>query len=249
MLRKYNFFLKQIKYDFLIFLREPFFALPILLLPALFFVIYAEIYSRPGVDIASFGNYIPMYVLLISFLTVFFNIGLQSVSDRETGVYKRIIISPTNIFFIVGTYVVRGVIISIVGLIEMFVIAKFVYGIPLTDQMALFVFIFILIVGIMLLLSLSLHGFFKNSRQVVPFTILSFQYVLFASGMMFPIEQVPAALRYFVYMNPVYHMNQVLVSIWNATSMGIVNVLALLAVIAICVFILSIQKRASLDYQ
>ena len=32
---------KQFKYDLIIFFREPFFALPILLLPGLFFIIYA----------------------------------------------------------------------------------------------------------------------------------------------------------------------------------------------------------------
>ena len=121
------------------------------------------------------------------------------------------------------------------------------FHIPLTDNIVVFFLVFLVIVVIMMLLSLALHGFFKNSRQVMPFTILGFQYVLFASGMIIPVEQMPGALKYIVYINPVYHMNQILVRIWYHLSPDIVNVLALAAWTAVCLILIRLQKGFATD--
>ncbi|WP_427338059.1 ABC transporter permease [Caloranaerobacter sp. DY30410] len=239
---KYSFFRKQVKYDFLIFFREPLFAFPILFIPAFFFIVFTSMYASYG-DVRSFQQYVPIYSILISFLTIFFNIGMQSVADRELGVYKRIIISPTNIYFIVATYIVRGVVISFVGLIEMLLIANLGFGIPISDNLFVFILVFLIMIGIMLLMSLTLHGFFKNSRQVVPFTVLVFQYVLFASGLMFPVERLSKALQYFVFANPVYHMDRIAISIWENKVPNVANILALVVTIVICILLLLVQKN------
>lgn len=241
-MKRYSFFIKQIKYDLFIFLREPFFALPIMLLPAIFFYIYTRMYANSA-DVMTFGQYIPAYALLISFLTIFFNIGIQIVTDKELGVYKRIMISPANLYFMVATYVVRGVLISFVGLTEIILLAKIGFGIPLTENLLAFIFTFLILIGVMLLFSLSLHGFFKNSKQVLPFTIIMFQYVLFASGMLAPVHSLPKFMRVLVYINPIYHMNRIAVSVWEKTNVGGINVLALLIVCFICSIFVVIQRR------
>ena len=88
---------KQFWYDLIIFFREPFFALPILLLPGLFFVIYAGSMAKSYANIEGFAQYIPMYMILISFLTVFFNIGTQYVTDKQSGIFKRLLLSPISL--------------------------------------------------------------------------------------------------------------------------------------------------------
>lgn len=238
---------KQFKYDLVIFFREPFFALPILLLPGIFFVVYAGSMAKEYDDISSFAQYIPMYMILICFLTVFFNIGTQYVTDKQCGIFKRMIISPISLFNLVLTYSLRGLLVSILGFFEMVLISKFVFHIPLTDNMFLFFLAFILVVMIMMLLSLSLHGFFKNSRQIMPFTIIGFQYVLFASGMIMPVEKMPLFMQYLVYINPVYHMNQVLIRVWFREQQKIENILALVAWVVLCMVFVRIQKGLSTD--
>jgi ABC-type multidrug transport system permease subunit len=238
---------KQVKYDLIIFFREPFFALPILLLPGVFFILYAGMYAKNGMDVDTFGSYIPMYMLLISFLTVFFNIGTQYVTDREIGIIKRLAISPIKIYNVVLTYVIRGLLISIMGFFEMIILSAVVFRIPLSKNMLIYFLSFCVMVGIMMMLSLSLHGFFKNSRQVTPFTIIIFQYVLFASGMLMPVENMVLPLRILVYFNPVYHMNQVLMKVWYGQWFDIANVAALAVVIAICCVIFKIQKQFKTD--
>ena len=238
---------KQFWYDLVIFFREPFFALPILLLPGVFFVIYAGSMAKDAASIAGFAQYLPMYMILISFLTVFFNIGTQYVTDKQSGIFKRLLLSPISLFNVVLTYSLRGLLISILGFFEMIVIAVFVFKIPMSSHMVLFFFTFLVTVIIMMLLSLTLHGFFKNSRQVMPFTIIGFQYVLFASGMIMPVENMPVVLRYFVYANPVYHMNQILVRVWYGAPQQMMNIVALAIWVVICLVLIQFQKGFATD--
>lgn len=238
---------KQFWYDLVIFFREPFFALPILFLPGLFFVVYAGAMAKSYGNIDGFAQYIPMYMILISFLTVFFNIGTQYVTDKQSGIFKRLIISPISLFNLVLTYSLRGILISVLGFFEMIAIAKFIFKIPLSDNMIMFFLAFLASVVVMMLLSLTLHGYFKNSRQVMPFTILGFQYVLFASGMIMPVDKMPKAMQYMVYINPVYHMNKILVRVWYRADLEVVNILALAAWVAVCFILIRFQKGFATD--
>lgn len=233
---------KQFWYDLVVFFREPFFALPILLLPGVFFVVYAGSMAKSMPDISSFAQYIPMYMILICFLTVFFNIGTQYVTDKENGIFKRLLLSPISLFNLILTYSLRGLLISILGYFEMIAIAVFVFHIPLGENMVMFFLSFVAIVMIMMLLSLSLHGFFKRSRQVMPFSIIGFQYVLFASGMVMPVENMPKVMQYLVYINPVYHMNQILIRVWYQVEQNISNILGLAAWVAVCLLLIRFQK-------
>lgn len=238
---------KQFWYDLVIFFREPFFALPILVLPGLFFVVYAGSMAKSYSNIDGFAKYIPMYMILISFLTVFFNIGTQYVTDKQSGIFKRFLLSPISLFNLVLTYSLRGILISVLGFFEMIAIAVFVFKIPLSEDMVKFFVAFLIVVVIMMLLSLTLHGFFKSSRQVMPFTILGFQYVLFASGMIMPVEKMPIAIQYLVYINPVYHMNKVLIRVWYQAQQDIVNILALAAWVIGCLVLIRFQKGFATD--
>ena len=130
---------------------------------------------------------------------------------------------------------------------EMLAIAVFVFNIPLGENMLLFFLSFIVIVMIMMLLSLTLHGFFKNSRQAMPFTIIGFQYVLFASGMIMPVENMAKFMQVLVYINPIYHMNQVLINVWFMERPQLVNLLALLGWILVCIVLIRIQKGFAVD--
>lgn len=238
---------KQVWVDLLIFFREPFFALPILFLPGLFFVVYAGAMAKSAASMEGFGQYIPIYMVLVVFLTVFFNIGMQYVTDKQSGIFKRLLLSPIRLSNLVLTYAIKGMLISVLGFIEMTAIAALVFRIPLSEHMPAVFLAFVIIAAVMMLISLSLHGFFKNTRQQMPVAIIGFQYVLFASGMILPVEQMPKILQYLVYINPVYHMNLVLLRVWFGRPQNWVNLLALAAWVALSLVFLWIQKRRPMD--
>ena len=238
---------KQFWVDLLIFFREPFFALPILFLPGLFFIVYAGAMAKNAASLEGFGQFIPIYMILVVFLTVFFNIGMQYVTDKQNGIFKRLLLSPIRLSNLVLTYALKGMLISVLGFFEMVAIAALVFHIPLSDHMAMVFLAFLIIAAIMMLISLSLHGFFKNTRQQMPVAIIGFQYVLFASGMFLPVEQMPKILQYLIYVNPVYHMNLVLLRVWFGKPQKWVNLLALAAWVALSLVFLWIQKRRAAE--
>lgn len=239
--------IKLCKYDFIVFFREPFFALPILVLPGLFFFIFMKIFSAQLGGAENFGPYIPIYALLISFLVLFFNIGLQYVTEKERGIHKRLVLSSVSIYQIIFTYVIRGVLLSLLGFVEILLIGVAVFKTEITDHMVLFVFTFIIIIGITLLFSLSTHNLFKNSRQVLPYTIIMFQYVLFGSGLMFPTDSIPSYLKFLVDINPFYHMKEVLLGVWNWTGVDIINVVYLIFIVLLCFGLIYLKSRSK-DY-
>ncbi len=238
---------KQFWIDLLIFFREPFYALPILFLPGLFFVIYAGAMAKSAASLAGFAQFIPIYMILVVFLTVFFNIGMQYVSDKQNGIFKRLFLSPVRLSHLVLTYSLKGMLISVLGFFEMVAIAALVFHIPLSSHMGLVFLAFLIVAAIMMLISLSLHGFFKTARQQLPVAIIGFQYVLFASGMIMPVEQMPKVLKYLVYINPVYHMNPILLKVWFGMSLNYFNVLALAAWVLLSLVFLRIQKGRAED--
>ncbi|MFU0789892.1 ABC transporter permease [Virgibacillus proomii] len=235
---------KLSKYDFIVFFREPFFALPILVLPGIFFFVFMKIFSVQIGGSENFGPYIPIYALLISFLVLFFNIGLQYVTEKERGIHKRLVLSSISIYQIIFTYVIRGVLLSLLGFAEILVIGIAVFDTKVTDHMFLFVITFMIIIGITLLFSLSTHNLFKNSRQVLPYTIIMFQYVLFGSGLMFPTDGIPSYFKFLVDINPFYHMKEVLLSVWNWTSVELVNVLYLVFIVILCLGLIFFKSRS-----
>ncbi|WP_062198235.1 ABC transporter permease [Massilibacterium senegalense] len=235
---------KLSKYDFIVFFREPFFALPILVLPGIFFFVFMKIFSAQIGGSENFGPYIPIYALLISFLVLFFNIGLQYVTEKERGIHKRLVLSSVSIYQIIFTYVIRGVLLYLLGFFEILAIGIFVFDTRLTDHMFLFILTFIIIIGITLLFSLSTHNLFKNSRQVLPYTIIMFQYVLFGSGLMFPTDGIPSYLKFLVDINPFYHMKEVLLGVWNWTGIELVNVLYLGFIIILCLGLIFLKARS-----
>ncbi|MBP3038196.1 ABC transporter permease [Bacillaceae bacterium Marseille-Q3522] len=236
--------IKLSKYDFIVFFREPFFALPILVLPGIFFFIFMKIFSVQLGGSENFGPYIPIYALLISFLVLFFNIGLQYVTEKERGIHKRLVLSSVSIYQIIFTYIIRGVLLSLLGFIEILAIGIFVFHTKVTDQMILFILTFMMIIGITLLFSLSTHNLFKNSRQVLPYTIIMFQYVLFGSGLMFPTDGMPSYLKFLVDINPFYHMKEVLLGVWNWTGVELVNVLYLGFIVILCLGLIFLKARS-----
>ncbi|MCS8591440.1 ABC transporter permease [Enterococcus faecium] len=208
-------FRNLVKYDFIVFFREPFFALPILLLPGIFFYVFMSIFKMQAGSVEGFDIYIPTYGLLISFLVLFFNMGMQFVTEKENGVHKRLILSSINKKHIVYAYLIRGITLSFIGLVEICLIAKLAFDMEMTKYFFSFLLGYLLIIFLLLLISISVHDLFKSTKQVLPFTIITFQYVLFGSGLMFPVSSAPEFLKVIIYINPFYHMNKILVSLWK----------------------------------
>ena len=54
-------------------------------------------------------------------------------------------------------------------------------------------------------------------------------------------------MQVLVYINPIYHMNQVLINVWFMERPQLVNLLALLGWILVCIVLIRIQKGFAVD--
>ncbi|MBO1912545.1 ABC transporter permease, partial [Microvirga sp. 3-52] len=75
-------------------------------------------------------------------------------------------------------------------------------------------------------------------------TIIMFQYVLFGSGLMFPTDGIPSYLKFLIDINPFYHMNEILLGVWNWTGIELVNVLYLIVVVLLCLGLIFFKSNS-----
>jgi ABC-type multidrug transport system permease subunit len=182
-------------------------------------------------------------------MILFSNIGIQFVIEKQHGIHKRLILSAIHKKQLVGVYLTKGLILSFVCLAEILLIARFVFNMTITNNLPLFLLVYVILLALLLLISISLHDLFKSQKQVVPFTIGTFQYVLLCSGLMFPITDAPNFLVPLIYTNPFYQMNEIFVSVW-AGKVNEISLLGLsyLAVVTVACLLLvrysSLRKEA-----
>jgi ABC-type polysaccharide/polyol phosphate export permease len=198
-----------IKYDFIVFFREPFYALGGMFLPSVVFAFLTMMGIMPA------SRAMPFYSMLIAFMVFFFNIGLQYLMDKESGVHKRLILSSINKNHIVYASFIRGGLLSILGLAQIFLISVIGSGMHVPAHFPLFLLAYVVFITILFLLSISIYDLLKSTKQALPFTIFMMQYVFVCSGALFPIEMSPEYLKPVIYLNPFYHMHQMLLSIWQ----------------------------------
>ena len=81
----------QLKYDLLMFTRELFYLLFIVVVPPVTYIFMGQLYG----DFTYSGNlsygqvYTPSFILLITFGVIFFSFGFEQVMQRITGVRKK----------------------------------------------------------------------------------------------------------------------------------------------------------------
>ncbi|MFS7238441.1 ABC transporter permease [Carnobacterium divergens] len=63
----------------------------------------------------------------------------------------------------------------------------------------------------------AIYSNFKEVKTALVVSIVLFQVVMFTGGFSVPVESLPNFVRYVAYVNPIYHLNKIYVSIWNQT--------------------------------
>jgi len=240
-------FRNLVKYDFILFFREPIYAALILIMPVLsLFFVMSMLKSQNG-SLAGLDQLIPVFGLLIAFMTVFFNMGINFVIEKENGVHKRLVLSAITKKHIVGAHVVKGVIISFIGLVEMMLVGVFGFGLTLTEHLFVFLVSYILILGLIVLLSVTIYDFFKTMNQALAFSMTMMMYVVMCSGTFFPLKNFPDMLKNVVYSNPFYHMNEIVIKTWSGQfdniSLWSVGYLVALTIVALLIVGYNSLKR------
>jgi ABC-2 type transport system permease protein len=210
--------LTQLKYDLLMFTREIFYMVFTIIVPPVTYLFMGQLFG----DVTYAGNlnyaetYTPSFILLITFGVVFFAFGFDQVMNRTTGVEKRIILSPVPKRTLLLSNILRAIIITSIGYFLVFFIGMITYDLSFRPLNFVLAFgTFILLNAALLVISSAIYSLFTSMNGALVFSIVIFQVVMFTGGFAMPIAMMPKFVQVIADFNPVYHMNQIFIAVWN----------------------------------
>ena len=69
--------------------------------------------------------------------------------------------------------------------------------------------------AVLLIISSAIYSLFKSMNAALVFSIVIFQVVIFTGGFTMPISMMPKFVQVIADANPLYHMNNLFIAIWN----------------------------------
>lgn len=106
--------------------------------------------------------------------------------------------------------------ITSIGFSLIILIGKLVYDLQFSMAGLFISYVSLLVINaILLVYSHVVYLKFKEVKSALVVSMVLFQFVLFTGGFSVPIEFLPHFMKYMAYANPIYHLNQIYILIWN----------------------------------
>ena len=148
-------------------------------------------------------NFVPGILGLIFILVCAMMTSISIVREKELGTMEVLLVSPVKPIWIILSKMVPYFLLSCINLISTLLIAKFALGVPMTGS--IFGIIFISLTYILLSLGFGLLVSTVTDKQMVALLIsgmILMLPIMMLSGMLFPVENLPAVLKPFSYIVP-----------------------------------------------
>ena len=208
----------QLKYDLLMFSRELFYLIFTIIVPPVTYLFMGQLFG----DHTYVGNlsyaetYTPSFILLITFGVIFFAFGFDQVMNRITGIEKRIRLSPVPKNMLLLSGILRSIIITSIGFFLIYFIGIIAYDLSfhLVRFLSAYGF-FIILNAILLIISSAVYSLFNSVNAALVFSIIIFQVGIITGGFSMPIDMMPKFVQVMADVNPLYHMNNLFIAIWN----------------------------------
>lgn len=208
----------QLKYDLLMFSREIFYMVFTIIVPPVTYLFMGQLFgdNMYAGNLSYAETYTPSFILLITFGVVFFAFGFDQVMNRTTGVEKRINLSPVPKRTLLISNILRAIIITSFGYFLVFFIGMIAYDLSFHPINFIMAFItFMLFNAALLIISSAIYSLFRSMNGALVFSIVIFQIVVFTGGFTMPINMMPKFVQVIAEFNPLYHMNQLFIAVWN----------------------------------
>ncbi len=148
---------------------------------------------------------VPMLIAMVSTSTAIYSIGTILPVYRESGILRRISVSPLKGWtYIYGLLLARFFIIFLQS-IFLIIVAKSFYGLEIRGN--LFALLFFILLGTFSVLSIGglIAGVSKNSEMATTISNFTFTPLMFLSGAFIPIFLFPKFFQKLANFSPVYH--------------------------------------------
>ncbi len=213
-------YLGDIRFELVKMIRTPAFAVPTLLFPVLFFLLF-------GVLLGSARGNSQMSLLAFAGLGVFgaiapglFGFGVSLAFEREQGllIYRQAIPMPAGSYLLAR--MVMAMIFVAIGTLIMMALALFVAHVPLTPLQCVSVF-FVNVFGVLPFCAMGLYVGSLISGQAAP-AIINLIYIpmAFLSGLWVPLQVLGKVLQEMAPIWPAHHLLQLSLNAVGAPSVG-----------------------------
>ncbi len=190
-------------------------------------------------------NFVPGVMGLILMLICAMMTSISIVREREMGTMEVLLVSPLNPLTIIVAKLVPYFVLSMVNITTILLLSVFVLNVPVQGSLALLLFLCILFV--ILALSLGLFVSTVTNSQVTAMLISGMVFmmpVMLLSGMMFPLESMPAPLQWISVIVPARWFIQAvkMVMLQGCTLADVAQQVGILAAMAVVLMTVSIKN-------
>lgn len=196
-------------------------------------------------EMESSYNFVPGVMGMIIMLVCAMMTSISIAKEKETGTMEILLVSPMKPLLIILSKVVPYFFLSIINLITILLMAVFVFGVPIAGSFGALLFISLLYIFVSLAIGLLISSI--AGSQIVALLISGMALmmpVMYLSGMMFPVENMPVFLQ---------GISQIIPAKWYITAVknimikglgftAIIKETAVLSLMAVFLITLSLKK-------
>ncbi len=140
-------------------------------------------------------NFVPGIVGMIMLLICCMMTSIAIVRERETGTMEILLASPLPVIVIVLAKLVPYMVISFLNLTMILCVTNFVMDVPMMGSLASYLLVCLLYVFTALMLGLLISTCVSTQLAAMLLSLLMIVPSMYLSGMIFPIESIPAAAQ------------------------------------------------------
>jgi ABC-2 type transport system permease protein len=202
-------------------------------------------------DLKSRWFYVPAVLAMVLLLVTMILPSMAVVREKEIGTLEQIIVTPLQSWQLILGKLTPFVVIGLIDLCLITAVMRVLFGVPLRGSFLLLVFMTLLYLLNTLGFGLLISTLVSTQQQAMMFSAFALMVpMIYLSGLIFPIENMPAIFQYVSYVIPVRYYGNVLRGIFLRGSDLLVlwrEALALLVEGALVLGLATLRFRKSLD--
>lgn len=209
-----------------VFIREPMGSIGTLVMPVVVFIILGRAFGagQPAVGSVAEGLDVPFNVAILAAVVIALN-AVQSLVAiisiyREGGILKRLRATPLSPVTILGAHVIVKLAFTAISLALLVMAGRRLF--PGVMEVNLFSFSAAVLLSTLSILSLGfvIASLVPTARFAQPIGALLLYPMLALSGLFFPVERLPSALKAVAFVLPTTHAVALLQGVWDGSGWG-----------------------------
>lgn len=162
-----------------------------------------EIHMLYNPQMKSSFNFVPGILGMIFLLICAMMTSVSIVKEKEMGTMEVLLVSPVKPVYIIISKMVPYLLLSFIDLIVILLLSYYVLGVPLTGGVANIMLVSVLYLVLALALGTVVSNVVKSQVAALLISAMVMMMpVIFFSGLLFPTENIPWALRWISYVVP-----------------------------------------------